>query len=118
MIVLAWNSRGMACPAVARNLRAMVRSINPSCISIQETKINDSRFLHVVTNMGFEHHFCVPSYGTAGGLFLGWKARVDIEITVTNQSLINVLVFSNLEYQLWMLTLVHGPSSKSARTPF
>ena len=118
MIVLACNSRGMARPVAARNLRAVVRSINFNCIFIQETKINDSRLLHVVTNMGFEHHFCVPSCGTAGGLFLGWKAGVDIEITVANQSLINVLVFSDPEYQPWMLTLVHGPPSKSARTPF
>ena len=71
MIVLALNSRGMARPAAIHNLRVMVRSINPSCIFIQEMKISDSRLLQIIVNKGFVNHFCVPSCGTASGLLLG-----------------------------------------------
>ena len=56
--------------------------------------------------------------GTAGGLCLGWKEGVDIEVTVANKSLINVLVFFDPTYHSWMPTLVHGPHSKSGRIPF
>jgi exonuclease III len=118
MIVLAWNSRGLARPAAVRNLRAMVRSLNPSCIFIQETKINDSRVVKVVEKLGFTHHCIVPALGTADGLLLAWKIGVDIEVTVANQSIINVLIFSEPEYHPWMLTLVHGPPSKYGRIPF
>jgi hypothetical protein len=110
MIILAWNSRGLARPAALRNLRAMVCSINPSCIFLQETKIEDSRVVKLVEKLGFVYHCC--------GLCLGWKEMVDIEVTVANKSLINILVFSDLTYHPWMLTLVHGPHSKSGRIPF
>ena len=96
----------------------MIRSLNPSCIFIQETKIEDSRVVKVVEKLGFAHHYNVPAIGTACGLLLAWKIGVDIEVTVTNQSIINVLIFSELEYHPWMLTLVHGPPSKYGRIPF
>ena len=118
MIVLAWNSRGLARPAAVRNLRAMVHSLNPSCIFIQETKINNSSVVKVVEKLGFAHYCIVPALGTAGGLLLAWKIGVDIEVTVANQSIINVLIFSEPEYHPWMLTLVHGPPSKYGRIPF
>ncbi len=118
MIVLAWNSRGLARPAAIRNLKVMVRSLNPSRIFIQETKIEDSRVVKVVEKLGFAHHYNVSAIGIACGLLLAWKIGVDIEVTVTNQSIINVLIFSELEYHPWMLTLVHGPLSKYGRIPF
>uniref|UniRef100_A0A2N9IET1 CCHC-type domain-containing protein n=1 Tax=Fagus sylvatica TaxID=28930 RepID=A0A2N9IET1_FAGSY len=56
--------------------------------------------------------------GCAGGLILGWKAEVDIEVTVANKNIINAIVFSSPPNQPWMLTVVYAPPSKSRRTLF
>uniref|UniRef100_A0A2N9GLU6 CCHC-type domain-containing protein n=1 Tax=Fagus sylvatica TaxID=28930 RepID=A0A2N9GLU6_FAGSY len=51
-------------------------------------------------------------------LILGWKAEVDIEVTVANKNIINAIVFSSPPNQPWMLTVVYAPPSKSHRTLF
>ena len=118
MIILAWNNRGMARSSACRNLKAMVRSLNPSCLFIQETKVGEEKLEGLVRNLGFVNQCLIPAIGTGGGLLLGWWKEVDLEVTVANQRLINALVFNEPLNQPWMLTFVHGPHSKSGRAPF
>jgi hypothetical protein len=118
MIILAWNNRGMARSSACRNLKAMVRSLNPSCLFIQETKVGEEKLDGLVRNLGFVNQCLIPAIRTGGGLLLGWWKEVDLEVTVANQRLINALVFNEPLNQPWMITFVHGPHSKSGRAPF
>uniref|UniRef100_A0A2N9IC90 Reverse transcriptase domain-containing protein n=1 Tax=Fagus sylvatica TaxID=28930 RepID=A0A2N9IC90_FAGSY len=118
MSLLSWNCRRLAQPAAVRSLRAMVRKYNPNCVFIQETKVDLNKMISVIEGLGFLKHCVVLVVGCAGGLILGWKAEVDIEVTVANKNIINAIVFSSPPNQPWMLTVVYAPPSKSRRTLF
>ncbi len=118
MSLLSWNCRRLAQPAAVRSLRAMVRKYNPNCVFIQETKVDLNKMIYVIEGLGFLKHCVVLVVGCAGGLILGWKAEVDIEVTVANKNIINAIVFSSPPNQPWMLTVVYAPPSKSHRTLF
>ncbi|KAK9287687.1 hypothetical protein L1049_016125 [Liquidambar formosana] len=109
MIILAWNCRGLARPAAVRALRALVRDKHPDVIFLAETKITDGKLKSCLSALGYPNFVSTPPLHTAGGLCLGWRNGVEIEITLSNNFLINALVFSSPSSQPWMLTTVYGP---------
>uniref|UniRef100_A0A2N9HXB0 Reverse transcriptase domain-containing protein n=1 Tax=Fagus sylvatica TaxID=28930 RepID=A0A2N9HXB0_FAGSY len=105
----------MARPTTIRNLKALVRSFNPNCIFLQETKLEVSKVAVIVERLRFLKHCIIPSVGIAGGLCLAWKEKIKLEVTLANQNIINALIFSEPQNQPWMISLVHAPSNRQRR---
>lgn len=109
MIILAWNCRGLARPATIRALWALVCDKHPDVLFLAETKINNDRMKSCLSTLGYPNFVSSPPLNKAGGLCLGWRNGVEIKITLSNNFLINALVFSSPSSQPWMLTTVYGP---------
>ncbi|KAK9286353.1 hypothetical protein L1049_014747 [Liquidambar formosana] len=107
MILFSWNCRGISQASVVRHLRAIVQEFNPECIFLTETKVGVPKMQDIVNSLGFLHSEIVPAVNRSGGLCLCWRAGIDIEITVANESHISALVFSDPAETPWLLTCVY-----------
>ena len=68
--------------------------------------------------LGFYNIDSVDPRGKKGGLVVGWKNGVDIEITYKCCNMINGLVFSDPLYEPWLISFVYGPPNRNNRGPF
>ena len=93
MITLSWNCRGLARATTKRTLRALIRDIGPDVIFLSETKIPISKCSSFLMSLGFYNIDFVDPRGKKGGLVVGWKNGIDIEITFKCCNMINGLVF-------------------------
>ena len=118
MIVLAWNCRGLARASTKRSLRAIIKDICLDVIFLSKTKIPTSKARKFLGSMGFYNLDFVDPKGKRGGLIVGWKLGVDMEVTSKSKNLINSLVFSNPVNEPWFLSLVYGPSIYSEKCQF
>lgn len=93
MITLSWNCCGLARATAKRTLRALIRDIGPYIIFLSKTKIPSSKISDLLMLLGFYNMECVDPRGKKGGLVVGWKIGVDIEITFKSSNIINGLIF-------------------------
>ena len=118
MIVLAWNCRGLARVAAKRALRALIRDIGLDVVFLSETKIPIDRVRKFLLSLGFCNLDFVNPKGNKGGLIVGWKIGVDMEITSKCNNMINGLVFSDPVNEPWMILLVYDPPNRNNRGTF
>ncbi|KAK9288102.1 hypothetical protein L1049_016549 [Liquidambar formosana] len=118
MIVLSWNCRGLARPSAVRNLWALVRDLHPDIVFLAETKVKDAKVTRTLSDLGFPNLVSVPPINLAGGLCLGWRNGIEIEVITFNNFLINVLVYSAPPSSPWMFTVVYGPPSWQGKSSF
>ena len=95
MTLLAWNCRGLAQAESKRSLKAIVNKICPDLLFLSEVKISSNRVKSLLYSLGFYKLECVEPRGLKGGVILGWKNGVDVEIVMSNDNVINGLVFSD-----------------------
>ena len=69
-------------------------------------------------SLGFYNLDFVNPKGKKGGLIVGWKIGVDMEITTKCNNMINGLVFSYPVNEPWMISLVYGPPNRNNRGTF
>ena len=93
MIVLSWNCRGLARTSAKRVLRATIKDTCPDVVFLSETKIPFSRISKMIRSMGFYNSEFVDPRGRKGGLVVGWKCGVDIEVIFKSKNMGNCLVF-------------------------
>ena len=118
MIVLAWNCRGLARAAAKRALRALIRDVGPDVLFLSETKIPIDRVRKFLMSLGFSNLDFVNPKGRKGGLIVGWKIGVDMEITSKCNNMINALIFSDPVNEPWMISLLYGPPNRNNRGTF
>ena len=112
MILLAWNCRGLAQAESKRSLKAIVNKICPDLLFLSEVKISSNRVKALLYSLGFYKLECVEPRGLKGGIILGWKSGVDVEIVMSNDNMINGLVFSDPINEPWLLSLIYGPCAR------
>ena len=82
MILLAWNCRGLAQAESKRSLKAIVNKVCPDLLFLSEVKISSNRVKSLLYSLGFYKLECVEPRGLKGGIILGWKNGVDVEIVM------------------------------------
>ena len=95
MIVLSWNCQGLAQTSTKKVLRAIIKDTRPDVVFLSKTKIPFSKISKMVKSMGFYNSEFVDPIGRKGGLVVGWKCGVDIEVICKSKNMVNCLVFSN-----------------------
>ena len=68
-------------------------------------------------SLGFYNLDSIDPRGNKGGLLVGWKNGVDIEITYKCCNMINGLVFSDPLNEPWLISFVYGPPNRNNRGP-
>lgn len=56
--------------------------------------------------------------GKKGGLVVGWKIGVDMEITFKSSNIINGLIFFDSMNEPWLISFVYGPPNHNNRGLF
>lgn len=92
MIMMAWNYRGKTSYA--------------------------SKIQKIILSLGFSSFQFHPAVGKEGGIVLCWKTEVNVQVTISNANLFNVLIFSDPSHTSWQLTSVYGPTIQSLKTIF
>lgn len=59
-----------------------------------------------------------PVIGRRGRLAFAWKDGMHFESHVINPHVFNLLIYSNLSYIPWMLTIVYGPTTWREKNSF
>ena len=118
MILLSWNCRGLARASAKRALQALIKDIGPDIIFLSETKVPIDRIKKFLNSLNFYFLDFVNPRGKKGGLVVGWKIGVDLEITSKGVNMINGLIFSDPVNEPWFVSFVYGPPSRNDRGPF
>ena len=82
MILLAWNCWGLSRAESKRSLKAIVNKVCPDLLFLSEVKISSNRVKSILYSLGFYKLECVQPRGLKGGIILGWKNGVDVEIVM------------------------------------
>ena len=77
-----------------------------------------SKVRKFLESMGFYNLDFVDPKGKKGGLIVGWKLGVDMEVVSKSKNLINSLVLSDPVNEPWLLSLVYGPPIYSEKCQF
>ena len=118
MILLAWNCRGLAQAESKRSLKAIVNKVCPDLLFLSEVKISSNRVKSLLYSLGFYKLECVEPRELKGGIILGWKNSVDVEIVMSNDNMINGLVFSDPINEPWLFSMIYGPSARLGKQAF
>ena len=87
-------------------------------IFLSKTKIPIRKCSNFLMSLGFYNLDFVDPRGKKGGLVVGWKNGVDIEITYKCCNMINGLVFSDHLNESCLISFVYGPPNRNNRGPF
>ena len=118
MIILSWNCHGLARASAKRTLRALIKNISSDIIFLSETKVPIDRIKKYLNSLSFYFLEFVDPRGKKGGLVVGRKIGVDLEITSKGVNMINGLIFSDPVNEPWLVSFVYGPPSRNNRGPF
>ena len=74
MKIVSWNCRGMGSRIKEEAIKSLMRSESPDILLIQETKMEDKAFLHVVKKLWKKSEGqAVSARGALGGLGTLWN---------------------------------------------
>lgn len=98
MIAIFWNRRGLGQAATMRALRELCNSHRPDLIFLSETKISETlQIQKLVYALKFDDMVMIPSNGASGGVVLLWKSKLNIQVVVSTENYISVLVLNDSE---------------------
>ncbi|KAK9675442.1 hypothetical protein RND81_11G007500 [Saponaria officinalis] len=116
MIGLSWNCRGLNNPLAPRipKIRALLLSNNYDFMFLPETKCNVDKVSPLFLSFGFTN-FCGHDVdGRSGGLFVGWKSRINLRCTFVCKNYI-IMEYMECSSALWYLCLVYGEPDTAKR---
>lgn len=92
MKVLGWNYRGICNASIVRALRAQINKARPDVIFLSKTKAKENCMVFFKNSIKFDYKCTVDPKGCAGGLYILWKAGVNIKEVDFNKNLIAIRV--------------------------
>ena len=76
------------------------------------------RIKRFVESLGFYNLEFANPKGKKGGIVVGWKLRIDLEISTKWCNMINGLVFSDPVNEPWMISFVYESPNRNNKGPF
>ncbi|OVA20918.1 Endonuclease/exonuclease/phosphatase [Macleaya cordata] len=115
MLILSWNCRGAGNDPKILTLRSFLKSTRPNFLFLSETKMSLGKSSSVLSRLGFANHFCVPSSGRAGGLWLCWDDSILANVTSSSPNHIVLKVHASNDKPEWFLVCVYGSPYRNRR---
>lgn len=118
--ILFWNVRGLNRKAHRDSIRALIVSLNPELICLQETKIQHMTTATLWSTLGtqLDQHTCLPAEGTRGGILIAWKSTALQSITTRIDGFSVSILFRNPDGVQWWFTGVYGPQPDAQKVLF
>lgn len=118
MIYILWNCQGLGSDLTVRALREMIRKYRPTVVFLMETKSRNNRMERVRRSCNYQHGFCIPPIGTAGGLCLWWDTNINLEILSFSQNFIDTKVSDMTTGTQGRATWVYGTPYREEKEIF
>lgn len=110
MSLLSWNCRGLGRASAINYLRSLLKTNNPQCLFLSETKGNLLKFKSLHKKLGFDFAEIVDAKGTAGGLIFLWKQEIDVSIVWKSFDTFCCTVKNREGKETWRFYNCYGPS--------
>ncbi|CAH9096607.1 unnamed protein product [Cuscuta europaea] len=115
MSILRWNCRGLGNTVTLQVLADIVHQQSAVVIFFMEMKLRRSRIEDLFRPLGFHRSFVRDSDGCGGGLALGWKEYVCIDIISSCNHYIDAKICLQTVGQEWRMTDFYGYPESSRR---
>lgn len=107
MISIVWKSKGVTSNSFRHNLKNYIRLHNPSIVCLLEPRVSGNQANKICSSIGFDEWIRVEVVGFSGGIWILWKATVNVNIISTHPQFINLQVDDNGS-EPWLMTIVYG----------
>ncbi|KAG8479287.1 hypothetical protein CXB51_029072 [Gossypium anomalum] len=114
--VFSWNYQGCANIKFPRIFREYDMEYEPDIISLLKPRISGAKADKIIAKLGFQYSHRVEAIGFSGGIWLGWKGSVCLEVLCNHPQFILTRVWKKPSIP-WMairdFNAVLAPSEKS-----
>lgn len=112
---------GLGIPLFFRTMTNYIKTYNPTCIALLETKCSSSRANDIFKKLGFNNFVCQDVQGTGGGggggIWFEWKPdRICIDSYSLHEHYINLFIDYN-NYK-WCFTIIYASPHANLRNLF
>lgn len=119
MRLIFWNCLGLGQTSKVCTLRDFCKPHKPLIVFISEVKLScQVKVNNIVSSLGFDKFWLVPSMGSASGILLMWKSHINVQIITSSDMYIYAMVVRDPLDTPWMLTGVYGPSNPHLKSIF
>ncbi|XP_026417593.1 uncharacterized protein LOC113313084 [Papaver somniferum] len=108
MKILSWNCQGIGNPHTRDYLHFCLTNNDPDIFFLCETKAQSNNMRFYLSKTKYPHYWFHPSLGLSGGISLGWKNGIDIEIMHTTSKTIHVIVHAHDNNMDFLITFMYG----------
>lgn len=112
MNILCWNVHDICSPITYRILQDIRKDKNPDILAILEPCCSGSSTEKIIKQLHFSDSHRVEARGFAGGIWVLWKDKCNIDIVQSNSQYIHccvnkswfvTFIYGSLQHQPWML---------------
>ncbi|XP_072071784.1 uncharacterized protein [Arachis hypogaea] len=116
MRTIVWNCRSLGRPLTIHTLKGICKSHSPEIVFISETK-NQSRQVEAKLRVcDYENWHIVNPAGVAGGLVLGWKDSINIQIINSGEFFVAAEIKEVGSSEVWVFIGIHLSCSEQIRS--
>ncbi|XP_026417388.1 uncharacterized protein LOC113312869 [Papaver somniferum] len=108
MKILSWNCQGIGNPHTRDYIQFCLTNNDPDIFFLCETKTQSNNMRFYLSKTNYPHYWFHPSLGLSGGISLGWKNGIDIEIMYTTSKTIHAIVHTHDNNMDFLITFMYG----------
>ncbi|KAA3465253.1 LINE-1 reverse transcriptase isogeny [Gossypium australe] len=113
--IFSWNCQGCASRKFIRAFREYNAEYHPDIICLLEPRVSGKKESYIIEQLGFNLSHRVEAVGFSGGIWVGWKDSVRIQIIHNHPQFILFLINDHVSNNNFFLTFVYGNLDKSKR---
>ena len=113
---LFWNCQGAASQSFRRIFRMFTQSYKPQLVALCEPRISGVKTNDFIRHSGYDHSHRVEAAGFSGGIWLLWKAGLDVTILINHRQYIHLQVSDKRGLITWVTAIYasHVPSLRNS----
>ncbi|CAN0912002.1 Putative ribonuclease H protein At1g65750 [Linum grandiflorum] len=113
--ILCWNVHRVGNTRCQRNIKELKRIHKVDIVIVLETKVEGTRAVEIIRDMGFSNHFLAEAAGRSGGIWLLWDDnRFTLTVLASTPQLVHLLV-EVYGKEPWVLSAVYASPSPNIR---
>ncbi|KAH1055801.1 hypothetical protein J1N35_033866 [Gossypium stocksii] len=106
---------GCVSPKFPRIFWEYNRKHKPDLIGLLETRVSGAKADSVIAKLGFKYSHRVEAEGFSGGIWIGWKNSISVEILGNHSQFIFLKIFGNPHKHPVLVTFVYGSPNRFKR---
>ena len=109
MSFLFWNCQGVASQFLRRTFKMFVQNYKPKIVALCEPRISGIKADDFIRFSSYEHSHRVEAAGFSGGIWLLWRAGLDVTILINHKQYIHFQMFDLRGLITWVTAIYASP---------